>query len=130
MSAQSIRLQFVIASVLEEENAEGGLRGALQRARLRNEDAEQGQTDSRARGLGVLLRRVTRGDVTDFMPEDARHLFLIVEKRQDPTCDVDVAPRQRKRVHRRFIDHREVPWKVRTLGSASETQPDIGHIAL
>ena len=102
----------------------------LKRPRLRHEDTEEGEADACARRLRVLLRGVTRRHVADFVTEHAGQLRLVVEERQDAARQVDVSARQRKRVHRRRIDHSEVPGQIRPFRRARETHTDIFDVPL
>ena len=117
LHAQPVGLQLVVASVLQEEHAQRGLGGALQRPRLGNEDAEQRETDAGARRLRVLLRRVARRDVTDLVAEHAGKLRLVVEKRQDAARHVDVAAGKREGVDRGLVHDREVPRQLRAAAT-------------
>ena len=45
-----------------------------------------------------LLRMMARGNMAQLMAQDGGQLRLVVPERQQPACDIDVAPGSRERV--------------------------------
>src|SRR5713226_323415 len=69
-------------------------------------------------------------DVADLVTQNARELRLVVEKRHDAARDVDIAARERERIHGRRVHDGEVPRKIRSLGLLRETKTDPRHVFL
>src|SRR5439155_1503910 len=67
--AQTVGLRLVVAPVFEEEHAEAAFAELRERPCLRHEDGAENQAELGARRSRVLLRRVTRGDVSDLVPD-------------------------------------------------------------
>ncbi len=130
LHAQPVGLQLVVASVLQEHDAKRGLGEVLEGARLRHEDAQQGDAKPRGCGLGVALRRMSGGDVPDLMPEHAGKLRLVAQVRKDAAREIDVAPRQGEGVDCRLVDNREAPGQPGPLRCLCQPQADIRHVPL
>src|SRR5919197_26828 len=75
--------QIVVAPVLQEHEAKTAFSQLRERPGLRQKDAAEYQSELRAGGSRVLLRRVPRGDVPDFVSEHAGELRFVVEKGHD-----------------------------------------------
>ena len=109
--AELIGLQFVVAAVLQEQQAERLLRDLTERPRRGHEHTKRPERDHAADRPRVLPHRMPRGDVADLVAEHAGQFGLVVEKRQDAARDVDESARQCERVDRRLIDDGELPRK-------------------
>src|SRR5262245_19629644 len=130
LDAEPIRLELVVAAVLEEEDAQSGGTKIGEGARARHEDAEDGQPEAGLRLTGVLLRRMTRGDMPDFVAEHTGQLRLVLQIWKDAPGDVDEPARQRKRVDCRRVDDGKRPFQVRPMRLLGQALTDLLHVAL
>jgi hypothetical protein len=64
------------------------------------------------------------------MSEHAGELGFVVQKRQNPASEVDVAARESERVDRRLVNDSEVPRQMWTFRSPREAEADILDIRL
>lgn len=68
--------------------------------------------------------------MTHFVTEYSGQLRFVAQIRQDAARDVDESARQRERVHRGLVNHRELPRQVRPMRRLRELHADVGHIRL
>src|SRR5690606_36671630 len=66
----------------------------------------------------VALRRMTCGDMTDFMADHACKFRLIIGKRGKPARDIDIAARKRESVDDRAVENGDAIGRVRLIGVA------------
>lgn len=127
--SERVGLRLVVAPVLEHQQPERLFGGAAVATERRREDAGQPESQPGQLLLRDLPRRVSRGDVADFVPEHAGELRLRVEVGEDAARDVDVAAGHRERVDDRIVEHGEVPVEVGQLADLREPLSDAVHVS-
>ena len=130
LHAEAVGLRFVVAAVLQHQQTETALAELRERTRRRHEDAAENEPELRAGRSRVLLRCMTRRDVSDLVAEHAGQLRLVLQERQDAARYIDVAAGQGERVDGGDVDDGEVPRQVRTLGELREAKADVADVLL
>ena len=112
-----------------------GLRERLQQrgtrlvVHARDQNGSQDRAHAGRRRGTLLAHPVACGDMADLMADHACQLCLGIEIGHDPARDVDVTAGQRKGIHVRAVDHREMPfqvWPVTLSGQVLADGVDIG----
>ena len=124
LRTEAIRLQFVIATVPQEQHAEPGLRETPKGLRARREDAADDEPQLRTGRTRICLYGMSGRDMPNLVPEDARQIRLVAQERHDAARKVEVASREGECIHGGYIDHREMPREIRPVGTGRQAEPN------
>ena len=126
--AELVRLVLVVAAELEEQHLQPGARDLAERRDLRAQHRANAEADGRQLGLADLVRGVARGDVPALVPHHTRELRFGHQRAEDASRDVDRTAGQRERVHRRVLDHVELPGQVLAVRVLRERLPHLADV--
>jgi hypothetical protein len=131
---QKVRLQFVGAAVFlkgEKRHRTSDLsHDACGGIVSEQHPAGFGQQRVNRVHSGELVRRVPADDVTNLMADDSRKFRLVPGPLDQPTIDIEISSRQRKRVDVGGVDHSDCVVQLGSSALSSQSRHESGEVRL